>query len=204
LYTSTRQVYGRPRRLPVDEDHPTAPVDVNGINKLAAEHYHLLYHHTYGLRSTVLRLTNTYGPRQHLRTNRQGFATVFVRQALRGETISLFDGGHQRRDFNYVDDVVEAMLLAITSDACLGGVFNLGDRRSYTLFEFVELLARYCEFDVRSVPFPSERKAIDIGDYCGDFSRFRAATGWQPRTPLVAGLERTIAFYRQHREAYWQ
>jgi UDP-glucose 4-epimerase len=204
LYTSTRQVYGRPLRLPVDEDHPTAPVDVNGINKLAAEHYHLLYHHTYGLRATVLRLTNTYGPRQHLRTNRQGFTTVFMRQALRGETINLFDGGHQRRDFNYVEDVVDAMMVAIISDCCLGRVFNLGGHETYSLRDFVNALARHCDFDVRSVPFPAERKLIDIGDYRGDFSRFRAATGWQPRVSLGEGLARTVAFYREHRETYWQ
>ncbi len=126
LYTSTRQVYGRPRRLPVNEDHPTLPVDANGINKLAAEHYHLLYDATYGICSTVLRLTNTFGPRQQIKNNRQGFATVFLRQALRGETISLYGGGSQIRDFNYVDDVVAAMLAAITSEACRGRCFNLG------------------------------------------------------------------------------
>ncbi len=124
------------------------PIDVNGINKLAAEYYHLLYDSTYGIRSTVLRLTNTFGPRQQIRGNRQGFATVFVRQALRGETISLFGGGGQLRDFNYVDDVVSAMLAAITTDACFGKIFNLGSRRAYSLIDFVGILRRHCTFDV--------------------------------------------------------
>jgi nucleoside-diphosphate-sugar epimerase len=204
LYTSTRQVYGRPQWLPVCEDHPTVPIDVNGINKLAAEYYHLLYHGTYGIRSTVLRLTNTFGPRQQIRSSRQGFATVFLRQALRGETISLYGGGEQLRDFNYVDDAVAAMLLAITQPACMGQVYNLGSARPYSLVQFVDLLHRHCTFQAESVPFPLDKKIIDIGDYYGDFSKFRAATGWQPAVDLDEGIERTIAFYREHKEVYWQ
>jgi nucleoside-diphosphate-sugar epimerase len=204
VYTSTRQVYGKPARLPVTEDHPTIPIDVNGINKLAAEYYHLLYHAAYGVRSTVLRLTNTFGPRQHLRGNRQGFASVLLRQALRGETISLFGGGRQVRDFNYVDDVVQAMLLAAATPACHGGVFNLGSKNAYSLVQFVEVLRKFCTFKVESVPFPDDKKIIDIGDYYGDFSRFRQATGWSPQVDLEEGLERTIAFYREHKEAYWK
>jgi UDP-glucose 4-epimerase len=204
LYTSTRQVYGRPQKLPVTEEHPTVPIDVNGINKLAAEYYHLLYHSTYGIRSTVLRLTNTFGPRQQIRGNRQGFATIFLRLALRGETISLYGGGQQIRDFNYVDDVVKAMLLAITNPKCLGQVFNLGSTRAYSLVQFVETLKKFCKFDVASVPFPDDKKIIDIGDYYGDFSKFRGLTGWQPEVDLHEGLEKTIAFYREHKEVYWQ
>ncbi len=204
LYTSTRQVYGRPQRLPVTEEHPTLPIDVNGINKLAAEYYHLLYHSTYGIRSTVLRLTNTFGPRQQIRSNRQGFATIFLRHALRGETISLYGGGRQLRDFNYVDDVVSALLLAISSDACQGRFFNLGSTKSHSLLEFVEVLRRFCTFRVESVPFPEDKKIIDIGDYYGDFSKFNAATGWRPAVGLEEGLERTVAFYREHKEIYWQ
>ncbi len=204
LYTSTRQVYGRPRKLPVDENHPTVPIDVNGINKLAAEYYHLLYHRTYGVRSVVLRLTNTFGPRQRIRGNRQGFATVFVRQALRGETISLYGGGTQLRDFNYVEDVVNAMVLAAANDACYGEVFNLGSSRPYSLLDFVDALKARCTFEVESVPFPEDTRIIDIGDYYGDYSKFREATGWSPQVDLSEGLEKTVAFYREHKDAYWQ
>ncbi|MBS0210540.1 MAG: NAD-dependent epimerase/dehydratase family protein [Planctomycetes bacterium] len=203
LYTSTRQVYGRPQCLPVNEDHPTVPLDVNGINKLAAEYYHLLYHVTYGVRSVVLRLTNTYGPRQQIRSNRQGFCGIFIRQALRGEAIQLFGGGQQVRDFNYVDDVIDAMLLGLDTEACLGRVFNLGAPRHYSLVDFVNILQRHCQFPVTSVPFPDDKKIIDIGDYYGDYSRFAAATGWQPRVDLEAGIERSLDFYRQHKEEYW-
>jgi UDP-glucose 4-epimerase len=204
LYTSTRQVYGRPQKLPVTEDHPTLPIDVNGINKLAAEYYHLLYHGTYGIRSTVLRMTNTFGPRQQIRGNRQGFAGVFLRLALRGETISLYGGGQQVRDFNYVDDAVAAMLLAISNNRCMGQVFNLGSRKSYSLVQFVDALRRFCTFKVESVPFPEDKKIIDIGDYYGDFSKFHNLTGWTPTVDLEDGLEKTVAFYREHKEVYWQ
>jgi nucleoside-diphosphate-sugar epimerase len=202
LYTSTRQVYGCPERLPVDEDHPTIPVDVNGINKLAAEYYHLLYHRTYDLQSVVLRLTNTYGPRQQIKNYRQGFAGVFLFRAMRGETIQIYGNGEQRRDFNHVDDVVNAMLVAAVSESCRGRVFNLGATAHYSLNEFVAMLAKLADFPVEHVPFPSDRRLIDIGDYYGDWSRFAAATGWRPQIGLQEGLAGTIEFFRRHADVY--
>lgn len=204
VYTSTRQVYGRPQKLPVTEDHPTVPIDVNGINKLAAEYYHLLYHEAYGVRSTVLRLTNTFGPRQQIRNNSQGVAGIFIRLALRGEPISLYGGGEQVRDFNYVDDVVSALLLAPINEKCLGKCFNLGAIKPNSLIDFVEILRRHCSFAVESIPFPNDKRIIDIGDYYGDFSRFAAATGWKPAVNLEEGLAKTVAFYQEHKEVYWK
>ena len=203
IYTSTRQVYGIPRVLPVAEDHPTMPVDVNGINKLAGEYYHLLYERTYGLRSAVLRLTNTYGPRQQIRSDRQGFLGIFIRRALRGETIRLYGTGAQVRDLNYVDDVVDALLAAGITEGCYGQVLNLGAPRPYSLREVVEVLGGLCPVDFETVPFPRDRKLIDIGDYYGDYSRFADLTGWQPRIELAEGLERTLSFYRRHPATYW-
>jgi nucleoside-diphosphate-sugar epimerase len=188
--------------MPVDESHPEDPVDVNGINKLAAERYHRLYDHTHGVRSTVLRLTNTYGPHQRISCSRQGVAGFFICQALRGETIRLYGGGAQRRDFNYVQDVVDAMLLAITTDECLGGCFNLGGDRAYSLREFAEALREFSDFELQPVEFPAEARRIDIGDYQGDYSRFRSATGWRPRTELRQGLAVTTDFYRRHGHTY--
>jgi UDP-glucose 4-epimerase len=204
VYTSTRQVYGRPQKLPVTEDHPTVPIDVNGINKLAAEYYHLLYHVTYGIRSTVLRLTNTFGPRQQIRSNRQGFAGIFIRLALRGEKISLYGGGTQVRDFNYIDDVVSALLLSVATPECFGRVYNLGSQHTYSLVQFVSALRKHCQFIAETVPFPDDKRIIDIGDYYGDFSRFQTATGWRPEVDLDEGLARTIAFYREHKDVYWK
>jgi nucleoside-diphosphate-sugar epimerase len=203
VYASTRQLYGRPAYLPVDENHPVEPVDVNGINKLAAEQYHLLYYHVHGLKCVSLRLTNTYGPRQHLRGSTQGFAGIFIRKAISGEAIQIFGDGQQLRDFNYVDDVVDAFLLASHRPDMHGKVYNLGDHRHYSLLDFVKLLQEQCRFDFQLIPFPPEHKVIDIGDYYGDYSRFQEATGWRPRVPLAEGLKRTVEYFVPRRELYW-
>jgi nucleoside-diphosphate-sugar epimerase len=202
VFASTRQLYGRPQSLPVTEDHPCAPVDINGIHNLAAEMYYTLYHRVYGLPTVSLRLTNTYGPRQDVRSRDKGFVGVFLGKALRGEPLELFGTGEQRRDFNYVDDVVEALLLAATAAEVVGGVFNLGGLRAYSLREFAETLHDLTGCTFRTVPFPEAQQAIDIGDYWGDFSRFATATGWRPRVDLREGLEQTVAFFRRHRDEY--
>jgi UDP-glucose 4-epimerase len=203
VYAGTRQVYGRPHYLPVDEKHLLQPVDVNGINKISGEFYHLVYHQVYGIRASSLRLTNTYGPRQLIRHNRQGFIGWFVRQAALGEQIQVFGDGLQKRDFNHVDDVVDAFLRAGALDAADGQVMNLGDPHPVSLAELVRLL-----LDVAGggafvlVPFPPERKRIDIGDFYADITRARTILGWAPTRALREGLADTVAFYRRHKEHY--
>lgn len=203
VFTSTRQVYGRPIYLPADEQHRLAPVDINGIHKLTAENYHLLYHRLYGTRSVCLRLTNTYGPRQLLGHNRQGFIGWFVRQAITGEVIELYGEGLQRRDLNYVDDVVEALLLAGASERAEGEVFNLGGDEPVTLAEVAdELIAITGRGTVRAAPFPPEEQLIDIGNCWLSCGKIEATLGWRPCTPLRVGLARTIEFYRQNLAHY--
>lgn len=203
LYASTRQLYGRPQYLPVDEKHPIEPVDVNGINKLAAEKYYTLYSQVYNMRCISLRLTNTYGPRQHLRGNKQGFAGIFIRMAISGETIRIFGTGEQRRDFNYIDDVIDAFLLATDNPDLYGNVYNLGASDHYSLLDFVDILKRICQFDYEIVPFPPEHKTIDIGDYYGDFSLFQEVTGWTPKVPLKTGLKNTVDYFQPRAQLYW-
>ena len=204
LYASTRQIYGRPVRLPADEEHPIQPTDVNGVNKASGEMYHRLYHQVYGLRTTSLRLTNTYGPRQLIKHNRQGFASWFIRLAVQGEEIQVFGDGTQKRDFNYVDDVVEAFLCAASTDESVGEVYNLGASPPVSLLEFVETLLAVADGGggFRLVPFPEERKRIDIGDFYNDFSKIKKALGWQPRIDLSDGLARTVEYYRAHIDRY--
>lgn len=202
VYTSTRQVYGTPQHLPVREDHPVLPVDVNGINKLAAEYYHLLYHRVYDVRSTVLRLTNTYGPRLQIQNDRQGFIGVFLKRCLTGQEIAIFGDGKQVRDFNYVDDVVDALVVSLLHEECFGQVFNLGSQDRFNLLDFVETLARVAPVEHKIIPFPADKKLIDIGDYYGDYSAFTRVTGWQPRVNLLEGLTRTLAFYQTNRNDY--
>jgi UDP-glucose 4-epimerase len=205
IYASTRQVYGVPDYLPVDEKHLLHPADVNGINKMAGEWYHILYSNVYGIRATSLRLTNTYGPRQLMKHNRQGFIGWFIRLAIDGEQISLYGDGRQLRDLNYVDDVVEAFLLAGAMESVNGHVYNLGSLEPVSLLHIVETLMELCpQASYRLVPFPPEKKRIDIGDYYGDYTKIRETLGWQPRVPLREGLARTIEYYGQHKERYWE
>jgi UDP-glucose 4-epimerase len=203
VYAGTRQVYGKPRYLPVDEDHLLTPTDVNGINKVSGEMYHLVYHSVYGIRACSLRLTNTYGPRQLIRHNRQGFIGWFVRQVTLQEPIQIFGDGQQRRDFDYVDDVVDAFLRAGAMEQADGQVFNLGGEAPVSLRELVETMIDIAGHGSYSlVPFPPERKAIDIGDFWADSSRIRKALGWQPGVPLREGLERTLEYYRRNKDHY--
>lgn len=204
VFASTRQIYGRPDYLPVDEEHPIRPVDVNGINKVAGESYHLLYNTVYGMPTSALRLTNTYGPGMRVRDARQTFLGIWIKQVLTRETITVFGDGRQRRDFTYVDDCVEALVLAASSPEAVGQVFNLGSREVISLADLAALLVDVAgQGKYELVPFPPDRKAIDIGDYYGSASRIEQELGWSPLTGLREGLERTVQFYRANGQHYW-
>jgi UDP-glucose 4-epimerase len=203
VFTSTRQVYGRPRYLPLDEEHPCHPIDVNGINKLAAEGYHRLYNDIYGLRAVSLRLTNTYGPGQLVKHARQGFMGWFLRKVVEGGEIEIFGDGLQLRDLNFVEDVVDAMLRAAASGAVWGEVFNLGSDAPISLKDLVEsMIDAAGAGSYRLTPFPEDRARIDIGSCYCSFEKIRRALGWTPRTPLRDGLERTICYYRDNLRHY--
>lgn len=203
VYAGTRQVYGRPDRLPVSEDHLVRPTDVNGINKVAGEYYHLVYNNVFGVRSCSLRLTNVYGPRQLIRHNRQGFIGWFVRLALDGAEIQVFGDGSQVRDFVYVDDAVDAFLRAGATDAVNGEVFNVGGDEPTTHADLVRMLVELAgRGSCRFVPWPPEKKAIDIGSFYADSTRFRARTGWTPAMRLRDGLATTLDYYRAHYGEY--
>ena len=183
VYTSTRQVYGQPHRLPVDESEQLA-VDVNGINKIASEQYHLLYHRVHGMWTTILRLTNTYGPRQLIRHARQGFMAWFIHQALLGETIQVYGNGLQLRDITFVDDAVDALLLAASCEAANGEIFNLGGQQT-SLLDAAKLLSALAPpTTFKTVPFPDERQRIDIGSYVADWRKARTMLGGRPALRL--------------------
>lgn len=202
VFASTRQIYGRPRYLPVDERHPLKPVDVNGINKLAGEGYHLVYSDVYGIRGTVLRLTNTIGPRMRVKDARQTFVGLWVRKILSGEPFEVW-GGDQLRDFTYVDDAVEAFLLAGSEDEAVGRIFNVGGTPPVTLRAVAETMIDVNgggEFVLRE--FPEDRLKIDIGDYYTDDALLRHTLAWEHRTSLRSALERTLDYYRQQLSYY--
>jgi len=204
VFASTRQLYGKPDYLPVDEKHPIRPVDVNGINKNAGECYHLLYNNVYGIRACVLRLINTYGPGMRVKDARQTFLGIWVRLLLEGKPIKVFGDGEQLRDFNYVDDCVTALLLAGESEQANGKVYNLGSEEVIGLKALAEMMTNLgYGGSYELVPFPEERKAIDIGDYYSDFSLISKDLGWSPQISLQEGLINTIHYYSNHQSAYW-
>jgi dTDP-glucose 4,6-dehydratase/UDP-glucose 4-epimerase len=204
VFASTRQVYGRPEYLPVDEKHPIDPVDVNGINKLAGEWYHLLYNDVYQIRACALRLTNTYGPGMRVKDARQTFLGIWIRRLIEGKPIQIFGDGKQRRDFNFVTDVVEALLRSAASREADGQVFNLGHYEQIGLQELASLLVKISGGgNYELVPFPDNRKAIDIGDYYADFRKIDRLVGWSPKVSLDDGLKQTLEYYRKHHAHYW-
>jgi UDP-glucose 4-epimerase len=204
VYASTRQMYGKPDYLPVDERHILHPTDVNGINKMAGEWYHIVYNNVYGVHACALRLTNTYGPRMRVKDARQTFLGIWIKRVLDGEPFHVYGDGLQIRDFTYVDDCVEALLLAAITDGAEGQIFNLGSHETINLRNLAALLVEVHQSGrYEFVPFPSDRKVIDIGDYYGDFRRIQGRLGWFPQIDLREGLQRTLAFYREHRDYYW-
>jgi len=202
VYASTRQIYGRPLSLPVNESHPLTPVDVNGINKIAAESYHRLYHDVYNMPTTVLRLTNTYGPHMRIKDARQIFLGMWIRRLIENRPFEVW-GGQQRRDFTYVEDSADAFIAAAESSATVGKALNVGGSDVVTLAELAQLaIDTYGggAYEVRE--FPLDRQKIDIGDYYTDDTEFRRLTGWHPRTSLSTGLAETVKFYRANFAAY--
>jgi len=203
VFAGTRQVYGKPDSLPVTEDHLVRPTDVNGVNKAAGENYHLVYNNVFGIRACSLRLTNVYGPRQLIKHNRQGFIGWFIRLALEDREIQVYGDGSQVRDFVYVDDAADAFLRAGAANVCNGEVFNIGGMEPIAHRELVALLMDVAGSGrVRYIPWPPDKKVIDIGSFYADSSKIRGAVGWEPRVPLRDGLIRTIGYYREHLDHY--
>ncbi len=202
VFASTRQIYGKPDYLPVDEQHLLRPVDVNGVNKMAGEAYHILYHNVYGIRTCALRLTNTYGPRMRIKDARQTFVGIWLRAVMEGRPFEVW-GGEQLRDFTYVDDAVDAFLLAAVTPAASGRIFNIGGESVISLRQLADALVEVNgggRYEIRE--FPAERKRIDIGDYYAADGLFRTATGWRAATPIREGLAASLDFFRKNLDHY--
>ena len=203
VFASTRQIYGRPQYLPVDEKHPWHPVDINGVNKMAGEWFHIVYNDVYGIRSSVLRLTNTYGPRMRIKDARQTFLGIWIRLLLEGKPIQVFGDGKQRRDYNFVDDVVEALLLAASDERTNGKIFNLGSPEALSLEDSARIMTEQVSGSFyEKTPFPPDRKAIDVGDFVCDPSAFCNISGWKPETTFKKGIEKTLSYYYKNLDQY--
>lgn len=203
VFASTRQVYGKPQYLPVDEKHPFKPVDVNGINKIAGEQYHILYHEVYGIASSILRLTNTYGPRMRIKDARQTFLGIWIRNLLENIDIQVFGDGKQRRDYNYIDDVLDALLIAATHPDAIGNIYNLGAERPLSLEDTAKIMCKSMEnADYELVEFPKDRKAIDVGDFICDYSLFSNQFKWKPKINFQQGIRKSIEYFRNEMKYY--
>lgn len=203
VFAGTRGQYGKCSYNPVDEKHPLIPIDVNGINNTAGEQYHILYNNVYGIKACSLRLTNTYGPRHQMKHHRQGVLNWFIRQVMDDTTVKIYGSGSQIRDTSYVDDVVDAFLLAMIHKETPGEVYNIGGE-AFSLVDFVEKLIEINgKGNYELIEYPDESKAIEIGDYIADYSKFSGLTGWQPKINLEEGLQKTLAYYKQHKSMYW-
>jgi len=203
LFAGTRGQYGKPDYLPVDEKHLMHPSDVNGINNMAGEWYHILYNNVYGIKATSLRLTSTYGPRHQMKHSRQGIINWFIRLALDDEMINIYGDGKQIRDTNYVDDVVEAMLLAMASDKTNGEVYNLGGE-PINLIDLVKLIIQIAgKGKYQLIPYPEDSKPVEIGDYIADWTKIKNTLSWEPKVLLKEGLKRTIEYYEKYKNHYW-
>ncbi|KAF0132908.1 MAG: NAD-dependent epimerase/dehydratase [Candidatus Saganbacteria bacterium] len=204
LFAGTRGQYGRAQYLPVDENHPQCPTDVNGINNMAGEWYHILYNNVYGIKACSLRLTNTYGPRHQMKHSRQGVVNWFIRQIIDGEEIIIYGDGKQIRDLNYVDDVVEAFLLAAESEKANGQIFNIGGN-PISLKDLIGLLIKVKgRGSYKLIPFPPDSKKIEIGDYAADYSKIKSMLGWSPKVSLEEGIKKTFEYYDKNKKEYWQ
>lgn len=203
VFASTRQIYGKPQYLPVDEKHALHPADVNGVNKIAGESYHILYNEVYGIPSSVLRLTNTYGPRMRIKDARQTFLGIWIRNLLEGKPIQIFGDGKQRRDYNFVEDVIDALLIGATRTEAVGKVYNLGSPDPLSLEDTAKVMCKLTPGSAYEfVSFPKDRQAIDVGDFICDYSSFASSFGWEPKVPFEDGMLRSFEYFRKEIDHY--
>lgn len=202
-YTATRSQYGRAMYLPVNESHPMQPADVNGINKLAGEWYHILYFNNYGLKAFSLRLTNTFGPGHQMKSPHQGVINWWIRQLIEGQKIKIYGDGSQVRDLNYVDDVVQALLLAMRREETCGKIYNLGGE-ALSLKDIAELMIKvYGKGEYELVPYPPETKRVEVGNYIGDYQKIQKTIGWKPDISVEEGFRATFDYYIKNKNYYW-
>jgi len=202
VFASTRQIYGKPDYLPVNEKHVLNPVDINGINKLAGEWYHLLYNKVHGIKTSVLRLTNTIGPGMRIKDARQTFVGIWIKNIIEGKPFEVW-GGEQLRDFTYVDDAVDAFLLAAAHKDAEQKIFNLGGDCIISLKDLAELIVSiHGSGSYKIMTYPDDRKRIDIGDFYADYSLIKTMLGWETKTPLKDAIKSIIDYYQKNLKQY--
>lgn len=204
VFASSRFVYGRIERNPVDESHPLNCISMYGIHKLAAEKYYRFYQTLHQVPAVILRLSNPYGPRQQMKHGKYGIVNWFIRQALSGERLTVYGDGSQARDYVYVEDIAEAFVAAAISSKTDGEIYNVGSGVGTRFREMAELVAAEIPgTEIKSIPWPTSHAIVETGSYISDIRRFYSATGWAPTVSLKEGIRRTVDYYREHRSLYW-
>ena len=197
VFPSSRLVYGKPQYLPVDEKHPLAPESIYAVHKLAVENYHLIYGKLYGLKATILRISNPFGPFQPGEGRAYGIANSFIQAAVLGKPITLFGDGSQRRDYLFIDDLVACLLCAAQVPGSCGRTYNIGDGRGTSLLELAKMAVQAVgQGNIVHVPWPDEYRAIETGDYLSDITAARNELGWSPSTNISEGVARTVVSYQ--------
>lgn len=204
VYAGTRGQMGSLHYSPADEEHPDNPTDIYGANKWAAEKYHLVYNSAFGLPATSLRINNTYGERHQMKHAKYGIMNWFIRLALDNGEIPVYGDGSQTRDYNYIADVVDACILAAQSPKTNGKYYLLGSGNEIKFIDMVKtVIAAAGSGSYKLIPWPADRKAIEVGNFFVSYKKINAELGWEPKTSLDEGLRKTVAFYRARKADYW-
>lgn len=203
-FASSRLVYGRILTRPVDESHPTNPLSIYGVHKLAGEKYHRIYSERFGVRTSILRIPNPYGPRQQMRHAKYSIVGWFIRQALEGKPLTVYGTGEQERDYLYIDDIVDAFLRLGANTKTDGEAYNIGTTEVVRFVDMVDEVLRVVgNGSKKHLPWPKAYEQNETGSYRADTRKIAAAIGWQARVLLRDGITRTAAYYRAHRQHYW-
>jgi nucleoside-diphosphate-sugar epimerase len=204
VFTSSRFVYGTIEYNPVDEGHPFNCLSIYGIHKLAGEKYYRFYRDAHQLQTVSLRISNPYGPRQQMKHSKYGIVNWFIRLALEGQPLTVYGDGGQKRDYIFVEDVAEALLLAALTPETEGQVYNLGSGVGTPFIDMVRCIADLLPGTaVQQVEWPRDRYFVETGDYISDITRLTKSVAWTPKTSMAAGISKTISYYQRHRSQYW-
>ena len=203
VYSGTRSQIGKMVYSPVDEAHPEFPADIYSANKSAAEKYCLIYYNTYGIRTSSLRISNVYGPRGQIKERGYGIVNYLIRMAILNEVITVYEPGTQTRDCIYADDVADAMIMASQNDKTDGEVFFVGSGKTVSFIDLVKLIIKLTgNGSWIFTPWPSQRKAIEVGDVSLSIKKISSLLDWTPNTALEDGLRKTIDFYKRNIKSY--
>jgi len=204
IYTGTRGQYGSSQKLPVPEDAPTNPKGIYEISNLTAEKILQVYNDIHGIKSVLLRLTNIFGPRAQMKHALYGVANWFIRLAIDDQEIKVFGDGSILRDFLYVEDCVDALILSAISRDADGEILNVGHDGPVSFMDYTKkVIAIVGSGSWKFAPFTPERKAQEPGDFYSDISKIKKILGWSPKISLEEGIGKTAEYYKKFKKYYW-